>query len=1200
VRRTCVIWAAMTVLLALPARAEPQQCIGTEASRAIDACGAIGQKRTVTGARRVPFHSAPPPRSARHQPSGTHAPGKLPEPERDPLKLLLKARAMSLLIGETTGLERLLANTSRKSPDRLQLLRRVAEDWVELETAASSRHDRLALRAERDRENKPKAARAALLEAKRAHRIEVAARKSSIARYTQLKNQYPNYPKLDEVLYYLAFEYERAQDTANARKIYYELIQKAPKSPFIPNAYLAFGELFFQEAQGDPAKWDLAAQAYGQALRYPPPGNKVYGIARYKLGFVRWNQDELPEALSEFKRVVEYGTQWPKQPNATALAKAARNELVSVYSASGSAARAYAFFQPLSGDASGESGKTLALADRLGLAYLDLGRYGEAITLYRDLLGRDPGVRECHYQTQITTAVEADKSGDKPSIVRELDRQLALREAFSKKDVPDQEKLRCSNGTAALLAETAMAWHLEAVGSGGVRGTNDEHTMDYAATLYQKVTDHFARSEWAHFEFPRIVREDWPTLGKIRYALADLHYARGRWDECAKAFDAVVAGDPKGPDAAEAAYAALICYQKIYERSHDEKTARRGRGLGPGSEGHSDWQKLAPKPLGEVEQRMLGAFGRYLCFIEPKKGDKKAQDQQVEVEFARSRLYYEAQHWEEAALAFRHIALEHAAHDAGVYAAQLELECLNVLATRAEPKKPACIETMATDVPRFQKLYCAGRSDVDPDQCRILERVGMDLERLRAQALVARADALSSGSSQSLELYRRAGDLYLGLFRAHCEAALARGEHPQQCEHADEILYDIARAYQAAHLLAKAMLARGMLLDPRFGLQDGELAIKASFELGQNHQAIAVYDKAADYFERYVDATCGKQKKCGPNAERALFDSIVLRLGLGQPEKAIPQARNYERWFGAKHHAEVAQIAYAVAAHYGEKEKWSDVHRRLGASESLIEKTAPLEVKVQAFALHGRALAQLEQSRAAEREYAKVVRLWADPKQAAAEIQALDGDDAAKQRRLGRALEAVGEALYFFAEKKRIVAERVRFPVYKGPGTKAAVLGHIAGPVRAWIDKKRPLLEDATREYRKIADLVPAAPPRWTIDAGARAGEIWGAFVKEFRAAPIPDSIRKDPELRNAYYEALDRASEPQKRLAKSAFETCLDYSSKYQFWDTASRRCEQWLADNYRAEYHVIDEFRAAPSRRNDVLAERSPPLRLRPRARR
>ena len=85
---------------------------------------------------------------------------------------------------------------------------------------------------------------------------------------------------MDEVLYYLAYEYEQAKDLQNARKATTNLIEKAPQSPYIPNAYLAFGELFFQEAQGDPSKFDLAAAAYKEVIKYPPPKNKVYGYSR--------------------------------------------------------------------------------------------------------------------------------------------------------------------------------------------------------------------------------------------------------------------------------------------------------------------------------------------------------------------------------------------------------------------------------------------------------------------------------------------------------------------------------------------------------------------------------------------------------------------------------------------------------------------------------------------------------------------------------------------------------------------------------------------------------------------------------------------------------------------------------------------------------------------------------------------------------
>jgi Mg-chelatase subunit ChlI len=105
---------------------------------------------------------------------------------------------------------------------------------------------------------------------------------------------------------------------------------------------------------------------------------------------------------------------------------------------------------------------------------------------------------------------------------------------------------------------------------------------------------------------------------------------------------------------------------------------------------------------------------------------------------------------------------------------------------------------------------------------------------------------------------------------------------------------------------------------------------------------------------------------------------------------------------------------------------------------------------------------------------------------------------------------------------------------------------------------------------------------------------MWGKFVKEFRAAPIPDFIKKDYELRTSYYGALDDASEPQKQQAKGAFEVCLGYSVKYQYFDTFSRACEEWLAQNYKNEYHLVDEFRGAPNRVNSVLKEQGNPLRI------
>src|SRR5262249_27721813 len=162
----------------------------------------------------------------------------------------------------------------------------------ELESAAF--RDKTQAEIDRDslKKTNPAAAGQKQTDANNAGNIMQRARANAEKYYTLIKNEYPDYPQLDEVLYYLAFEYEQASDYKNARTVYYELIQKRPNSKYIPNAYLAFGELFFNEAQGDPSKWDLSEKAYIEVMKYPAPANKVYGYAWYKLAYVYWNKGQ--------------------------------------------------------------------------------------------------------------------------------------------------------------------------------------------------------------------------------------------------------------------------------------------------------------------------------------------------------------------------------------------------------------------------------------------------------------------------------------------------------------------------------------------------------------------------------------------------------------------------------------------------------------------------------------------------------------------------------------------------------------------------------------------------------------------------------------------------------------------------------------------------------------------------------------------
>lgn len=1177
------------------------ECISEEAYKTINECpaGAIkseGRKRAGTA-----FKSKPPPREMnKRKDVGPGDVSALEQfAERDTRKGAMKQRARQLLIQEITSLERLYAQTPKGSSDHQQLILRLAEAYAELEQAAV--RDKIQKDIEVQDLKRKKGSEAQISQVRKeiskAKAMEAAARAKAIGYYRRMASWYSKYSKIDEVLYYLAYEYEQGGDMKSARDTYKALVDKAPNSEYVPAAYLAFGELFFQEATADPGKWAFAESFYKKVLEYPAPKNKLWGYASYKLGYVYWNQGIYGKALEQFKEVIQFGKTHANLPNAAQLAKSARRDIIPVYAASQQPDRAFTYFKPLSGDKGGSDDKTIEMLRDLGFAYLDTGHYPEAIGLYKQLMARDRGEHWCSYQTQITKAVQASKSGDKEAIIRELDAQLDAMKQFDKMSVPDKPKMQCENETAGLLAESAMSWHLEAVGTGGVRGTGDEKTMDYAADVYKRVVSNFTEADFKTYEFPRIVKSDWPTIYKIKYAMADLLYFRKRWEECGPAFDAVVDADPKGPDAPEAAYAAVLCYQKMYDQIHKGESDRKGRGLGPKGAGEEDrkatkgeWEKFKPKPLTEMQKGMVTAFNRYVCYITPKEGDAEAKEQFVEVKYARARTYFEAQHWEEAALGFRDIALNHSDHDAGIFAAQLYLEAVNVLGAKSEPARPSCFDDMAADVPMFIKNYCQGEdAEFNKDQCELLTRIEFDVKRLAAQKKVELADSQADKGDyrSALDNYKEGGDAYLSLWKDYCEGPKSRGEAVKQCETAHEIVYNMARAYQAGRLLAKSISARKILLNPKYGMQDTDLAHKAIYEIGGNYQAIAMYDKAAEYYENYAKTVDYK----GDEAVQALSDAVVLRLGLGQEKEALDNAQTFRSKFGGRKPKQAAQIAFAIADHHGDAGNWNEARKALlGQAMTLIDRAASLDVRMQAHALLGRAYDNLKTDTAARKEYGAVVALWKDPTAAVKSIRDAGGSD----REVGRALEAVGEALFYGAEQSKKKVDEYEFPKYKGQRDKDGITKHISTKVKDWYTKKRTMIEQASVEYKKIIDLQPVPPPRWVIAAGSQVGAMWGKFVADFRSAPIPKEWERDFEIKTAYYGALDDASEPFKQQAKGAFVICIGYSAKYQYFDGYSRKCEEWLAENYKNDFHLIDEFRGSPNKVNNPLDEQPYPLAL------
>ena len=101
----------------------------------------------------------------------------------------------------------------------------------------------------------------------------------------------------------------------------------------------------------------------------------------------------------------------------------------------------------------------------------------------------------------------------------------------------------------------------------------------------------------------------------------------------------------------------------------------------------------------------------------------------------------------------------------------------------------------------------------------------------------------------------------------------------------------------------------------------------------------------------------------------------------------------------------------------------------------------------------------------------------------------------------------------------------------------------------------------------------------WQIAAASRTGEMYRSFVDEFRDAPIPREIERDPELYDIYVGALDDVSEPLQRQAVDKFEFCLKTATQVRWFNEWSRACEHELNGLNPTKYPVAAELRGEPN---------------------
>ena len=473
---------------------------------------------------------------------------------------------------------------------------------------------------------------------------------SAIDRYREIAKRFPDYPRLDEVVFFLGENLWKQNRRAEALDAYKVLIKRFPKSRYVPDAWMAYGEHYFDSAEKANRQQNLwkALESYRRAAAYTD--SSVYGYSLYKQGWVHYNLGAWADALDMFRAVIFFGelpTSTVANDKKLALVREARKDYVRTYSHVGSPRAAADDFARVGGKDARDMLKSLAQL------YYDEGKDRDAILVYHQLILAAPESPEAPlFQARIVTC--AGRMGKKDLAV-----QQAVVFAEMLRDAEKRggdEAARRATADARKDAENtlrtlAVQYHAE------YRKTREDAVASRAAELYRLHLDLFPAA---------------PQAYEMRFFHAELLYALEKFAEAGDEYTRVAQIDidrmkTPGPDGApgkpgkflvDALESAVQSYDVVARRAEAGETRPTG-------------DARTPLPIPREKQQLLDAAQRYVTYA-------PAGDKVVEIAYKAANVYYRYNAFPEAVKLFADIAEKHPRHELARYSANLVLDSFNL------------------------------------------------------------------------------------------------------------------------------------------------------------------------------------------------------------------------------------------------------------------------------------------------------------------------------------------------------------------------------------------------------------------------------------------------------------------------------------------------------------------------------------------
>lgn len=558
--------------------------------------------------------------------------------------------------------------------------------------------------------------------------------------------------------------------------------------------------------------------------------------------------------------------------------------------------------------------------------------------------------------------------------------------------------------------------------------TKNEHFYALAFNLYQDYIQAFPDGKEAY---------------PMWFYYSELLYRNQDWLVAANAYERVLElGQGAGQYDEEATYASCLAYTKMVDLSRSTEGSD-----GTAMQSEDELPPIpSPEPIPEEYTRMMSACDRYLA---------KTTDAELaaELDYVVAYVYYDYNHLDEAVRRFGEFALER---------------------NDVDPERAAASAELVLDSLALQRKWGEMREWI----------TRLQASRLNTGELAGRLTTLREQVS-----FKECRDMqqvkdYTG--SAYCFFNFVNDNSTSQF--VDRAIFNAAVSFREIDNLdySISLLEQLPVLAPNSPLVPDTL-----YELGRTFHRLAIYDTAADYYEKYVSAAPN-----GEHAVNAMANAAQFRHGLGQYAQAISALNRFSKL--AEKDAElgpdaVAEAAYQIAL---VRDQRGDGSAAITAYDGFVRKhgnDAPSRT-VEAMVRMGDMYIERKADDRGFQRYTQAVAY-------------VEGLDTAKRAALTpAALDAVSRGAFLLADRFYDSFASVSLNKRTEAQIRAAVQEKVSMGIQA-----AQAFDPVIREYSR---------PGWMIASLTRLGQMRHVFFEQLIDAPVPPGL--DPLVEEEYRTELE------------------------------------------------------------------------------